>query len=172
MSRQVKLIALLAVAAVAVLLASAVAEVTESSVVTSVTGNTVIRRAKTWHPHSDERIPYSQDTTYNGYRTDCSGYASMALRLPKPGPNTVNLASTAYSRPIPMSKLLTGDLVIDSTGTHTQRHAVIFARWANSDHTRYWEYEQRGGYGTDYRTRSYGLSDGSQFHAYRPLNLG
>lgn len=36
----------------------------------------------------------------------------------------------------------------------------------------YWEYEQRGGHGTDYRTRTYGLVPGSEYHAYRPKKSG
>lgn len=142
------------------------------STLATITRDQVLARAKTWHPHTAQRIPYSQVRTHDGYRTDCSGYASMALALPKPGPNTVGLASSQYSTPIAMSQLLPGDLVIDATGTNNTRHVVIFEKWADSAHTAYWEYEQRGHYGTDYRTRSYGLSSGSEFHAYRPKNIG
>lgn len=131
----------------------------------------VIARAETWHPHTPQRIPYSQGAYHDGYRTDCSGYASMALGLAKPGTNTVGLASSSVSRPIGMGDLLTGDLVIDATGDNNTRHVVIFEKWANAAHTSYWEYEQRGGYGTDHRTVNYGLTAGSQFHAHRPLNL-
>ncbi|NED58019.1 hypothetical protein G3I24_44910, partial [Micromonospora aurantiaca] len=51
----------------------------------------VIARAKTWNPHSDERVRYSQSDYHEGYRTDCSGFVAMTLGLPKPGPNTVGL---------------------------------------------------------------------------------
>jgi hypothetical protein len=131
----------------------------------------IIANAKTWHPHTARRVPYSQSRTHNGYRTDCSGYASMALQLGKPGLNTVGLAASSVSTRIRMSQLKQGDLVIDATGTSNTRHVVIFEKWANSAHTSYWEYEQRGGYGTDHRTRSYGLSSGSQYHAYRPKKI-
>jgi cell wall-associated NlpC family hydrolase len=136
-----------------------------------ITRAQVLARAQTWHPHTASRIPYSQSKTYGGYRTDCSGYASMALALPKPGPNTVGLASSTYSTRISMSQLQPGDLVIDATGTSSTRHAVIFVKWTSSAHTAYYEYEQRGSYGTDYRTRTYGLSSGSEYHAYRPKNI-
>lgn len=139
--------------------------------VPKVTRAQVIARAKTWHPHTSKRVPYSQNRKHGGYRTDCSGYASMTLRLPKPGPNTVGLASKTYSTKIKMSQLKKGDLVIDAIGSNTTRHVVIFEKWANSKHTAYWAYEQRGGYGTDYRKRSYGLSKGSQYKAYRPKNI-
>jgi hypothetical protein len=130
-----------------------------------------IANAKTWHPHTSSRVPYSQSKTHNGYRTDCSGYASMALQLGKPGLNTVGLAKSSVTTRISMSALKQGDLIIDATGTSNTRHVVIFDKWANSKHTSYWEYEQRGGYGTDHRTRTYGLSAGSQYHAYRPKKL-
>ncbi|WP_067449784.1 hypothetical protein [Actinomadura macra] len=131
----------------------------------------IIARAKTWDPHTGDRVPYSQTSYHNGYRTDCSGFVSMALGLPKPGENTVGLTSSRYTERITMSELKKGDLVMDALGTNTTRHVVIFEKWANSEHTAYWAYEQRGRYGTDYRTRDYGLSSGSEYKAYRPKNL-
>lgn len=46
-----------------------------------------------------------------------------------------------------MSQLLTGDLVIDATGDNKTWHVVIFEKWANSAHSSYWAFEQRGSYG-------------------------
>jgi hypothetical protein len=94
----------------------------------------------------------------------------MALRLPKPGPNTVQLATSTYTSPIAMSQLQKGDLVIDAIGDGNHRHVVIFEKW-NKAHTAYSAYEQRGGYGTDHRTLTYGLAKGSQYHARRPKNI-
>jgi hypothetical protein len=131
----------------------------------------VIANAKTWHPHTAQRVPYSQAKTHNGYRTDCSGYASMALALGKPGLNTVGLAKSSVTTRISMSQLKQGDLIIDATGNSNTRHVVIFEKWANTAHTSYWEYEQRGSYGTDHRTRTYGLAKGSEYHAYRPKKI-
>ncbi|SFP56870.1 MULTISPECIES: hypothetical protein [Actinomadura] len=131
----------------------------------------VISRARSWQPHSDDRVPYSQVRTHEGYRADCSGFVSMALGLPKPGQNTVGLTSSKYTKRIKMSELKKGDLVMDAEGTNTTRHVVIFEKWANSKHTAYWAFEQRGRYGTDYRTRDYGLDSGSEYKAYRPTNL-
>jgi hypothetical protein len=137
----------------------------------TITRAKVLANAKTWHPHTAQRVPYSQSKTHNGYRTDCSGYASMALALGKPGLNTVGLAGSATSKRIAMSQLKPGDLIIDATGTSNTRHVVIFEKWANTAHSSYWEYEQRGSYGTDHRTRTYGLPSGSQYHAYRPKKI-
>jgi len=128
----------------------------------------VIARAETWHPHTAQRIPYDQRVTHGGYRTDRSGYASMALGLAAPGPNTVDLASSAVSTRIPLRSLVTGDLIIDSTGDSNTRHVVIFERWTSASHSACWACEQRGGYGTDHRVLTYGLSAGSQFHPYHP----
>jgi len=137
----------------------------------TITRAKVIANAKTWHPHTSQRVPYSQSKTHNGYRTDCSGYASMALALGKPGLNTVGLAQSSVTTRIKMSQLKQGDLIIDATGTSNTRHVVIFEKWANSAHSSYWEYEQRGSYGTDHRTRTYGLASGSEYHAYHPKKL-
>ncbi|MFG2016575.1 hypothetical protein [Actinomadura geliboluensis] len=131
----------------------------------------VIELAKTWNPHSSRRVPYSQTDYHNGYRTDCSGFVAMTLGLAKPGPNTVGLTSSRYTERIKMSELKKGDLVMDAEGTNTTRHVVIFEKWANKAHTSYWAYEQRGRYGTDYRTRDYGLDSGSEYKAYRPKKL-
>ncbi|WUH99835.1 hypothetical protein OHR68_41170 [Spirillospora sp. NBC_00431] len=131
----------------------------------------VIARAKTWNPGTGDRVRYSQVRSHNGYRADCSGFVAMTLGLAKPGPNTVGLTSSRYTERIQMSELKKGDLVMDAEGTNTTRHVVIFEKWANSEHTSYWAYEQRGRYGTDYRTRDYGLSSGSEYKAYRPKNL-
>lgn len=140
-----------------------------------VSRRTVILRAYTWHPHTKNRVPYSQKRTHGGYRTDCSGYVSMALALPKSGPNTVALASSKYSTRIKrMSGLLKGDLVIDATGNNNTRHVVIFEKWVRNKKGKivgYWAFEQRGHYGTDHRVLTYGLSKGSQYHPYRPRNI-
>jgi hypothetical protein len=131
----------------------------------------VLSRVQMWHPHSDQRIPYSQSRFYQGYRTDGSGYASMAIGLPTPGPNSPDLASGQYSRRIAPTELLPGDLVINSTGDAGTRQVAIFDKWADTGHTRYWVYQQRRGYGTDHLVLSYPLGADSQYHAYRPLNI-
>lgn len=131
----------------------------------------VIELARTWRPGTADRVPYSQTRSHEGYRTDCSGYVAMTLGLARPGPNTVGLTSSRYTERITMSQLKKGDLVMDAEGTNTTRHVVIFEKWANDDRTSYWAFEQRGRYGTDHRTRSYGLDEGSEYKAYRPKNL-
>lgn len=136
-----------------------------------LTRTEVVARLQMWHPHSDLRIPYSQGRFYQGYRTDGSGYASMALGLPVPGPNSPDLASGQYCHRIEPAELLPGDLIINPTGDAGTRQVAIFDKWADAPHTRYWVYQQRRGYGTDHLVLSYRLDANSQYHAYRPLNI-
>ncbi|MET7637323.1 hypothetical protein [Streptomyces sp. NPDC005438] len=129
---------------------------------------TVIKRAKTWlTANNGSQVPYSQSKTFQGYRTDCSGYASMALKYGKPGTNTVGLATSDFTSKIKMANLKKGDLVIDAKGSNTTRHVVIFEKWTSSAKNKYWAYEQRGGHGTDHRKLTYGLGS-DEFDAYRP----
>jgi hypothetical protein len=84
-------------------------------------------------------VPYSQTNWYtnqNGtYRQDCSGYVSMAWDLDQ---NTdfwtgnLNLVSQT----IDPSELLPGDNLLSS------KHTVLFAGWANSQHTEFNYYEE------------------------------
>ena len=129
---------------------------------------TTIKRAKRWlTANNGKQVPYSQTKTWGGYRTDCSGYVSMALKLPKPGPNTVGLASSTYTKKIKMKSLRKGDLIIDAKGSNTTRHVVIFVKWTSSAHKSYVALEQRGSYGTDRSVRKYGLGK-DEYDAYRP----
>ncbi|GAA3003432.1 helix-turn-helix domain-containing protein [Streptosporangium longisporum] len=147
------------------------ATVTTAGRAAAIDRETVIERAESWRPGTAQRVPYSQLKKHDGYRTDGSGYVSMALGLRKPGPNTISLASPGLSRRIKMSELMRGDLVIDPVGGNTARAVVIFDRWADSGHTSYWAYQQRAQYGTDHRVVRHGLVPGDDFRAYRPVNL-
>jgi hypothetical protein len=136
-----------------------------------LTRQEILVRVGMWHPHSAQRIPYSQSGSYLGYRTDGSGYASMAIGLPAPGPNSGELASSPYTRRIAPGELLPGDLIIDPTGGAGARQVAVFEKWADPTHTRYWVYQQRRGYGTDHLVLSYPLDARSEYHPYRPLNI-
>ncbi|MEV3970291.1 hypothetical protein AB0K68_19415 [Streptomyces sp. NPDC050698] len=133
-----------------------------------------LQRAATWlTAHNGRPVPYHQGSYWrDGYRQDCSGFASMALGLPAPGTNTVGLADRGRSRPLPMNELQPGDLVIDAIGDNNTRHVVIFEKWDDSSHRSYTAYEQRSVHGTSHRSLTYGLSAGSEYKAYRPLQYG
>ncbi|MFF7995736.1 hypothetical protein ACFZDG_38945 [Kitasatospora xanthocidica] len=132
-----------------------------------------IRRATLWlTADAGKPVPYSQHKNWkDGYRQDCSGYASMALNLPKPAPNTVALKNDGWTKPIKMSELRQGDLVIKANSDDpNHRHVVIFDHWDSGKHS-YQAYEQAGHVGTRHTSHSYGLKDGDGYHAYRPVNL-
>ncbi|MFE9941664.1 hypothetical protein ACFYQB_36915, partial [Streptomyces hirsutus] len=60
-----------------------------------------------------------------------------ALGLSAPGTTTVGLANRRLTRPIAMSELQPGDLVIDATGNNNTRHVVIFEKWNDTAHRSY-----------------------------------
>ncbi|MFF4603756.1 hypothetical protein ACFY12_13600 [Streptomyces sp. NPDC001339] len=136
----------------------------------------MLHRAATWlTADKGSPVPYSQVRVWkDGYRQDCSGYASMALGLPAPGTNTVDLATNrTLTRPLSLGELTPGDLLIDAAGDSDNRHVVIFEKWNNAAHSSYTAYEQRGGHGTDHRTLTYGLPGGdAEFKPYRPVQFG
>ncbi|WP_329175288.1 hypothetical protein OG754_20355 [Streptomyces decoyicus] len=136
----------------------------------------MLHRAATWlTANNGAQVPYSQSKVWkDGYRQDCSGYASMALGLPTPGTNTVGLATNRnLTRPLSLGELKPGDLLIDAAGDNNTRHVVIFEKWNNDAHSSYTAYEQRGDHGTDHRTLTYGLPGGdAEFKPYRPVKFG
>ncbi|MER6148368.1 NlpC/P60 family protein [Streptomyces hirsutus] len=134
-----------------------------------------LQRAATWLTANNggRPVPSNQGSHWrDGYRQDCSGYASMALGLSAPGTTTVGLADRRLTRPIAMSELQPGDLVIDATGNNNTRHVVIFEKWNDTAHRSYTAYEQRSVHGTSYRSPTYGRAAGSEYKAYRPLRYG
>ncbi|GAA1385866.1 hypothetical protein GCM10009639_08850 [Kitasatospora putterlickiae] len=132
-----------------------------------------IRRARLWlTANGGKPVPYSQHRNWkDGYRQDCSGFVSMALKLPKPGANTVSLKNDGWTKPIKMSELRQGDLIIKANSKDpNHRHVVIFDKWENGKKS-YLSYEQAGHVGTRHASHGYGLKSGDGYHAYRPVNL-
>ena len=91
----------------------------------------IIFRARTWLNPS---IPYSQSAYHNGYRTDCSGYASMSWNL---GTSATTWSLPNYSHQIAKDDLWPGDILLN-----INEHVLIFEKWANSERTKYWAFEQ------------------------------
>jgi len=113
----------------------------------------VFARAKSWLTGwSGGPVPYLSSNTpgdlHEGYRRDCSGYVSMALGLPGPGLNTIDLATR--STVIAKEELRPGDLLINPAPS-LRGHVVLFERWADAAMTTYYGYEQSGDGGTHYR---------------------
>lgn len=128
----------------------------------------VLNRAQKWIDQGG--IPYSQSAYHEGYRTDCSGYASMALGLDAPGLNTVGLADPSVSSKIDMADLKPGDLVIDADGDNTTRHVVIFVKWTDASKTSYVAYDQSYSSNTSKQIRNYGIGE-DDYDAYHPHRL-
>ena len=128
----------------------------------------VIRRAKTW---VERGVPYSMEAYTNGpdgkpYRTDCSGFVSMAWGLDN-SYSTVTLPQVAH--PIPKEELQPGDILLKggpgSGGANG--HVVIFNGWADESHTSYYALEEAGGVGATARVISYPYDGDGAYVPYR-----
>jgi hypothetical protein len=99
----------------------------------TITRDQVLTRARSW---VDANVKYSQSKIYGNqygtYRTDCSGFVSMAWGLTPSGissPNTNSLPQ--YGTWLnSLDDLRPGD-AIDKPGSHV----VLFVSWADSGHT-------------------------------------
>ncbi|MFE9564209.1 hypothetical protein ACFYM0_24225 [Streptomyces sp. NPDC006487] len=97
----------------------------------------VIRRAASWVGRG---LVYDGGGTYEGYRRDCSGYASMAWSLGKPGLDTTSYVPSGVASWIDKSDLKPGDALLnDAAGA--LGHIAIFAGWTDSSKTSYDAYE-------------------------------
>ncbi|MEO3748986.1 hypothetical protein ABGB05_36780, partial [Plantactinospora sp. B5E13] len=115
-----------------------------------------ITRARSWL--SVGGVPYSQSrcyqNSYGDYRTDCSGFVSMAWGLGGSGSSfwTGNLDTRSHT--IPRSDLKPGDALLRHTGDPSENHVALFVRWGNSAHTEPVVIEQTGSRDTIERTWS------------------
>src|SRR5436190_2232455 len=99
----------------------------------------IIARGQYW---VSKQVPYSMDATYpdqqgTRYRTDCSGFVTMALHATAPGYSTVSLPEIA--NPIAWAELQPGDLV-GTLGPGTEGdagHVTLFHSWADASKTSY-----------------------------------
>ncbi len=92
---------------------------------------TALDRGLRWF---DQRVPYSQSRSHEGYRTDCSGFVSMAWQL---GTSYTTADFAAGSGQDTMLKshaeLLPGDAIVRRSGG--AGHDVLFAGWENAAKT-------------------------------------
>jgi hypothetical protein len=104
-----------------------------------ITRTEIIERAQTW---VDAKVPYSMTKYWtDGYRQDCSGYVSMAWKLPG-NEWTGSLAS--YADRITKEELQPGDILLFHNPSDPEKgsHVVIFGGWTDSGQTEYTAYEQ------------------------------
>lgn len=129
----------------------------------------IISRGQYW---IDRHVPYSMYKEYpdpegTEYRTDCSGFVSMALHSSHPGYSTVSLPEIAKA--ISWADLQPGDFV-GTLGAGTggaDGHVTLFKSWVDSTKKSYHSLECRGtAYGCVEYTRPIGWKDGS--HTSKP----
>ncbi len=125
----VSLIAVIAAASALFYLAPSVEgnSLTSDNQVGCMERSAIIARGQVW---VDKNVPYSQSKTYDGYRTDCSGFVSMCWQLPKDGPSTSEFPN--YSLKITKNDLQPGDAMLCEG-----HHIVLFAGWKDSGKTQY-----------------------------------
>ncbi|WP_162824123.1 peptidoglycan-binding protein [Peterkaempfera bronchialis] len=136
-------------------------------VLTELTRAEIVSRAARW---LNSRVPYSRSHFRDGYRTDCSGFISMAWGLDGSA-WTGNL--TDFAVPIAKDDLAAGDILLFHNPADPERgsHVVLFDHWADRSHTSYVGYEQSRPH-TLRRTIPYGyFTHGTEYRAYRYRNL-
>lgn len=130
----------------------------------------ILTRAEVW---VERNVPYSQSRyaavdgtliptsatspSMLGYRTDCSGFVSMAFGLESSYgyPLSLDTASLPYrcteitgTTSQKKAALKPGDIMLKPKTSTYGGHTVIFVRWADATKTRYVGYHERGtGYG-------------------------
>ncbi|MER8101506.1 hypothetical protein [Kitasatospora sp. NPDC094016] len=103
---------------------------TTSSVGGQITRSEILARAQFWY---GKNINYDQGGSYpdssgRGYRTDCSGYVSMAWHLGTSA-NTQGLADS-FTYQISRSDLMPGDIL-----NSYYDHVILFEKWDDAAHT-------------------------------------
>lgn len=134
----------------------------------AATREQILARARSW---VDAGVPYSQSRWYQGYRTDCSGFVSMAWGL---GTSHWTGDLDTYGVRITKDELRPGDLLLfhNSAAPTNGSHAVLFGGWADADHTRYTVIEMTSGKGAVERTAPYAyFSHSGSYVPYRYAGL-
>ncbi len=130
----------------------------------------IIERAESWLRPS---VPYHRNKFHHNefgiYRTDCSGYVSMAWGLParRGGRDTLGLANV--SEPVERDALRAGDVLLRTEGSRLIRHVAVFHEWAD-DETAYWGFEQSVG-GTVHHLITYPYGGQEHYLPRRYLNV-
>ncbi|WP_394613202.1 hypothetical protein JNUCC0626_25035 [Lentzea sp. JNUCC 0626] len=122
----------------------AVSALSASAVNEAITRAEVIDRAKSWLTAiNNGPVPYDMNGSFGGYRSDCSGFVSMAWKL---GGSLTTVTIPGVSSRIAKDDLMPGD-VLGNLGPGTggaAGHVVLFEAWANEARTRYIGIEQAG----------------------------
>ncbi|MGW4383781.1 FG-GAP-like repeat-containing protein [Kitasatospora sp. NPDC004531] len=120
------------IAATAVTVLTATTAQAASAVDGQITRGEILQRAQYWY-NQRANIPYNQGGSYGdssgrNYRTDCSGFISMAWHLGSSA-NTQGLADS-YTTEISRSQLKPGDIL-----NSYYDHVLLFEKWDDAAHT-------------------------------------
>jgi lipocalin len=91
----------------------------------SITRDQIMQRAQVW---VDEKIPYSQTATTNGYRQDCSGYVSYAWASSTSGGGHWTGNMQEICTKISKADMKKGDAILKP-----ESHVLLFGGWIDSD---------------------------------------
>ena len=132
----------------------------------AITAENIITRAQSW---AAAQVPYSQSNYYTNqygtYRTDCSGFVSMAWGL---GQSLTTVTLPSVSHVISKEELQPGDVLLNSA-PGGNGHVIIFAGWSNAAHTAYNGYESSPAYnGAHYTTNVTYAYWGTKYGTFTP----
>ncbi|WP_190202556.1 peptidoglycan-binding protein [Streptomyces fumanus] len=115
------------------------APVSDPDPLPGITRAEIMERAQTW---VDAKVPYSLTEYWSdGYRQDCSGYVSMAWKLPG---NEWTGSLPSYADRITKEELQPGDILLFHNPSDPEKgsHVTIFGGWTDGTRTEYTAYEQ------------------------------
>uniref|UniRef100_UPI001C270F4E peptidoglycan-binding protein n=1 Tax=Streptomyces sp. AC550_RSS872 TaxID=2823689 RepID=UPI001C270F4E len=128
----------------------------------------IIKRAKKWVA---AKVPYSMSKYWSdGYRQDCSGFVSMAWKLPG---NEWTGSLGQYGVRIAKKDLQPGDILLFHNPADPEKgsHVVIFGGWTDHTHTYYVAYESAPPHARRQTTPYAYWSHSGRYLAYRYKGL-
>jgi len=115
-------------------------------------------------------VPYSQQKYHDGYRTDCSGYASMSWQA---GTSWATATMHFVGGTIPVTSLKPGDAMLRVPTASRGGHIRIFYGWVDDAHTRSGAYEKTGpSTKSSTKTLRADLADGYKAFRYDRITSG
>lgn len=152
--------------------AGAVAAPQRAALVIPTKRSIALARARTWlTAWRGGPVPYNQGHYLDGWRTDCSGYISMAWNLRDGRGRQLNYNTDGMLRggtgypgpvvhPIAWNDLRPADAIgfLGAGSAGDAGHVMLFDKWGNAAHTAYWVYEQSGDGGTHHRAHPVGYN--------------
>ncbi|GAA2850831.1 hypothetical protein Acy02nite_34180 [Actinoplanes cyaneus] len=128
----------------------------------AITRAEILARAQTW---VSAQVPYSQTAYYGGYRTDCSGFVSMALKT-----NGSYWTGDLHQigTPIAFTALQPGDYMNyhNPADPNDGSHVVLFDKWVGAVGGDFWIYEQVKPYT---KHRKWSETSGRVLSNYKPM---